>query len=261
MRDFTLIMFELLLRSFVKQEYSFHTFELFLAQKPERSIIIRHDIDDSKFRALKFAEMERRLGISSSYYFRIKKCSFNEDLMRRIADMGHEIGYHYEDLSLNNGNFEKAIVSFEKNLNTFRKIYPVKTICMHGRALSKYDNRALWTKYNYRDFGIIGEPYFDLNYDKVLYLTDTGQSWSGSRYSIRDKVKSKYDFNFHSTFDIIANIDKLPDQIMITSHPDRWAFSLFEWYVINTHMKTRDRLKRILFRNRSINIMENDNQS
>ena len=57
---------------------------------------------------------------------------------------------------------------------------PVKTICMHGSPLSKWDNRDLWKRYNYRDFGIIAEPYFDLDFDEVFYITDTGRSWNKS---------------------------------------------------------------------------------
>ena len=56
--------------------------------------------------------------------------------------------------------FELAIEDFERNLEKFREFYPVKTICMHGSPLSKWDNRDLWKRYDYRDYGIIAEPYF-----------------------------------------------------------------------------------------------------
>ena len=48
--------------------------------------------------------------------------------------------------------------------------------------------RDLWKKYNYRDFGIIGEPYFDVDYSKVLYLTDTGRRWDGDKVNVRDRA-------------------------------------------------------------------------
>ncbi len=85
--------------------------------------------------------------------------------------------------------FELAIEDFERNLEKLRKFYPVKTICMHGSPLSKWDNRDLWKRYNYRDFGIIAEPYFDIDFGEVLYLTDTGRRWDGDRVSVRDKVR------------------------------------------------------------------------
>ena len=76
--------------------------------------------------------------------------------------------------------FELAIDDFRLNLEKLRKFYPVKTICMHGSPLSKWDNRDLWKKYNYRDYGIIGEAYFDIDFGEVLYLTDTGRRWDDS---------------------------------------------------------------------------------
>jgi hypothetical protein len=256
MKDFTIEAFEKLLIELKNQGYSFPSLESFLIHKPQKCVIIRHDIDANKNRALNFAKLEHRLGITSSYYFRIVPCSYDERIIKEVAALNHEIGYHYEDLSMNKGNMEKAFESFKKNLETFRKLYPIKTICMHGRAISKYDNRAIWQKYDYKALGIIGEPYFDLDYNKVLYLTDTGQSWDGSRFSIRDKVQSNYQFHFKSTFDIIRSIDKLPNQILITSHPDRWAFNTLEWYYINTHMASRDKLKRMLFLKRGKNIFK-----
>jgi hypothetical protein len=34
----------------------------------------------------------------------------------------------------------------------------------------------------------VGEPYFDINFEEVLYLTDTGRCWDGDLYNIRDKA-------------------------------------------------------------------------
>jgi len=102
---------------------------------------------------------------------------------------------------------------------------------MHGSPLSKWDNRDLWKKDDYRDFGIIGEPYFDIDFNDVLYLTDTGRAWNTSRGNVRDKVQSKYNYNFKSTFDIIAALenDELPDKIMLNVHPQRWHDTFVPW--------------------------------
>ena len=37
----------------------------------------------------------------------------------------------------------------------------------------------IWSKYNYRKLGIIGEPYFDMDFDQFFYLTVTGRRWNG----------------------------------------------------------------------------------
>ena len=104
---------------------------------------------------------------------------------------------------------------------------------MHGSPRSSFDNKALWKKYNYRDYGIIGEPYFDIDFGEVFYLTDTGRMWDGEKMSIRDKVQGleKNKFSFHSTQEIIfaAGKDQLPDKIMFTFHPQRWNDSFVPW--------------------------------
>jgi len=69
-------------------------------------VILRHDVDRLPENALVFARIEKQVGIKVSYYFRIVEESFDEDIIRQIADMGHEIGYHYENLSAVNSRKE-----------------------------------------------------------------------------------------------------------------------------------------------------------
>jgi len=58
----------------------------------------------------------------------------------------------------------------------------------------------------YKQF--IGEPYFDIDFSEVLYLKDTGREWNTIGGNTRDKVQSKYNYNFKSTFDIIEALEK-----------------------------------------------------
>jgi len=134
-------------------------------------------------------------------------------------------------MDLSKGDIDKAYLSFKKNLEKLRKIAPVKTICMHGSPLSKYDNRRLWDKYEYREEEIICEPYLDIDFNKVLYLTDTGRRWDSNEVSIRDKVNSTYNYQIKSTDQLINLIQEhqLPDQIMINTHPQRWNDNIFYW--------------------------------
>jgi uncharacterized protein (UPF0276 family) len=53
------------------------------------------------------------------------------------------------------GDFQKAVGHFKEQLERLRRIYPVKTICMHGSPMSRHCERDLWERYSYRDFGII----------------------------------------------------------------------------------------------------------
>jgi len=186
--DFTIKSYTRLLGVLRVRGYFFQTVESFIKAPKDKTIILRHDVDRIPDNALKLAKLEHELGIGSTYYFRAVQESWNENIIREIASIGHEIGYHYENLTMCKGDMEQAFVDFKSNLAKLRKIAPVSTICMHGSPLSKWDNRDLWKKYNYRDFGIIGEPYFDVDFSDVFYLTDTGRRWDGARVSVRDKV-------------------------------------------------------------------------
>ena len=108
---------------------------------------------------------------------------------------------------------------------------------MHGSPLSKWDSRDIWQYYDYKNLGIIGEPYFDLNFDEIYYLTDSGRRWDGWRVSIRDKVPQqikwiKEGFYFHSTKKIINSVrqNRLPNNIMFTFHPQRWTNNILPWF-------------------------------
>ncbi len=187
--------------------------------------------------SLAIAKIEHSFDIIASYYFRVVKQSNKPEIIKAIAGLGHEIGYHYEDMTLCKGIPEKAIEHFKRQLDYFRRYYPVKTICMHGAPRSKYDGRGLWRRYDYHDFGIIGEPYFDVDFSKIFYLTDTGRRWDGFNVSLRDKVPIYQDewihqgLVYHSTDDILDAIkqDRLPKQLMVTTHPQRWTDRFGAW--------------------------------
>ncbi len=250
--DFTLLTFENFLRTFQVEGYSFHTFTEYCEEKTsDKYVLLRHDIDKKPENALKIALLEYRLGIKSSFYFLINSSVFNPEIIKEIASLGHEIGYHYRDLSQSLGNYKSAINLFQQNLSNLRSVVPVSTIAMDGSPWSKYDNRDLWKKYDYRDYGIIGEPYFDfLNRDDVLYFTDTGRCWDGDKFNVRDKrinPSSVLQPNFHSTYDFIEWIKKSDNQlpIMITTHPQRWTDNRCEWFLELLMQNAKNVVKRL----------------
>ena len=162
--DFTVAKYEKLLKSLKEAGYTFQTFACFLENPAPRAIILRNDVDARKRYSLRFAKIQAGMQIKATYYFRMVPWSYSRDVIREIAARGHEIGYHYETMDTAGGDILKAYDEFRQNLKTLRETIPVKTICMHGSPLSIYDNRSLWEKYDYRELGIIGEPYFDLDF-------------------------------------------------------------------------------------------------
>lgn len=190
MPDFTLTIYKRLLNELRNAKYEFNSFAEYLMKSDsgKKTIILRHDVDKKPKSSVETAKIENRMGIRGTYYFRVKKSDLPKKEIKAIAALGHEIGYHYEDLDIAEGDVGVAMKIFQKNLACLREITPIKTACMHGSPLSRHDSRYLWKDSDYHKLGIIGEPYFDIDFSKVLYLTDTGRRWDGSRVSIRDKV-------------------------------------------------------------------------
>ncbi|MBE0637806.1 MAG: hypothetical protein IH598_04740 [Bacteroidales bacterium] len=235
--DFTIKQYQQLLKSLQHAGFFFQTFKEYL-QDPmqDKAIILRHDVDLLPQNSLQFAQIQHDFGVKGSYYFRAVPESWDEKVIKEIHALGHEVGYHYENLTTCKGNLEQALEDFKSNLGQLRNLVPVNTICMHGSPRSPYDSKDLWKSYDYRSFGIIGEPYFDINFNKFFYLTDTGRQWDGWRVSVRDKMSQqdnwvKQGLVFHSTNDIInaANKGNLPDKIMMTFHPQRWSDKPLPW--------------------------------
>lgn len=196
---------------------------------------IRHDVDLKPRNSLRVAKIEADLGIKTTYYFRIVPKSYSEAIIREIYSMGHEIGYHYETLSTCNGDVDSAYALFCQNLESLRKVVPIKTICMHGSPRSPWDSKDIWKKYDYHALDIESEPYLDTDFSHNLYLTDTGHRWDGYRVSVRDKITGYQEqwnnqgLSFHSTDDIIHQLT-CPNSplhqsgldLRITTHPQRW---------------------------------------
>jgi hypothetical protein len=242
MRDFNIKTYHHLLDSFQQNGYSFFTFSEYVqdaVQDVPKWLMLRHDVDARPENSMAFARIQADRSIRGTYYFRMVPQSFQEEIILEIASLGHEVGYHYETMDSCKGRVDDAYNEFCMHLERFYKLVPVKTISMHGSPMSPYDNREIWKKYDYRSLGILGEPYFDLDFNEVYYLTDTGRCWDGGRFNVRDKAtqdnpvtnQSFLDLSFHKTDDIIRAVDtgNFPDKAMINFHPQRWNEHWGRW--------------------------------
>ena len=247
--DFTIKKYTKLIEALKSKNYSFQTFDEYLKNSKEKVIILRHDVDLKPRNSLRFARIQSEYGIKGVYYFRAVPASWDEGIIKEIFALGHEIGYHYECLTTCKGNLPKGIKDFETNLNDLRNLAPVSTVCMHGSPMSKYDSKDLWNEYNYKDYGIIGEPYFDVDFNEVYYLTDTGRKWDGNEVSVRDRVNSSFELSFGTTKEIIEaiNIGKLPNKVMFTFHPQRWDDDIYLWSKELVFQNIKNIIKKIFY--------------
>ncbi|MFC1755874.1 hypothetical protein ACFLZK_00575 [Patescibacteria group bacterium] len=228
MRDFTLSKYENLLVALNKRGVQIYGVKCWVEQKPDRGVLIRHDVDRKPINALKVAELELKHNTFTTYYFRSKKNSFKPEIIKEIAEMGHEIGYHYENLSDCKGSYRRAINDFEKNLNILREVTEINTIAMHGKPLSQYKNDSLWNKYNYKKYGILAESFNTIDYTDTYYFTDTGRVWQNNKNNLRDKVNTTLSADINSTEELIKFIDK-EMKVAVVVHPERWNDDIIGW--------------------------------
>lgn len=273
--DFTAGKYKLLLSALKGCGAPFAGFSDIAAGHPEKFIVLRHDVDKKPGNALNLARTEALESIRASYHFRAAGGGFEAEVISEIAALGHEIAYHYEDLSAVAGRRPyrrgevdpavagKAVARFRRNLELLRRLSPVSVISMHGSPLSPVDNRLLWKYYDYHSDGIVCEPYIDIDVSDILYLTDTGRRWDGEGSSVRDRgfmagsaalpgpyagwrvkpaegslmnmtprgMAFRAAFKAGSTDELIEEAlnNRLPDRLIINTHPQRWSDNPLEW--------------------------------
>jgi hypothetical protein len=206
--------------------------EAYLESPARPVVILRHDVDRNAANAVRMARLENVLGLRATYYVRMVSGVFVPAIVRTLHHLGHEVGYHYEVLAKAHGDMAKALDLFEEELTLLRRWAPVRTVCMHGSPLSRWDNLSIWEQSQPADFGLLGEPYLDIDYSQVAYYTDTGRTWDAARTNLRDRVgQDESSFpRVHTTDDLIALIRwaELP-ALCIQTHPERWNASVVGW--------------------------------
>jgi len=236
--DFTLNKYRRLILCFLEAGYRPLRFMDHCAgDSPTAFVVLRHDVDHRPEAALRMAQLEHTLGVQATYNFRLKDFERNTGLLHELLALGHETGYHYEELAHCRGDMSRAQALFVENLRRAREFAPVHTVAMHGSPFSRFSNLDIWKTMDYRDFGLLGEPYLSLDYQYVLYLTDTGRLWNDRRYNIRDRVPQADTRCWPSTEALMREIRRggISRQVMLNVHPGRWnppgARWFYEWGV------------------------------
>ncbi len=63
----------------------------------KKYFINRHDIDTDPLTAERMFEIEKQLGVKSSFYFRLS--TWDDLLIESVLNYGSEVGYHYEEIA------------------------------------------------------------------------------------------------------------------------------------------------------------------
>ena len=188
--------------------------------RESRIVYLRHDVDRLPARAVAMAEAEAGLGVRSTYYFRCdKRMRFPEAAMRRIADLGHETGFHYESLSRCKGDNGAALALFERELAACRAVVEVVTVAPHGAPLSTASNMDFSAGIGPGRFALLGDAT-GIDFTDILYVTDTGGTF-GSPHNLRDRTQGPMlTAPVHPTR--LAERLNGRRRIVLSCHPERW---------------------------------------
>jgi len=234
-RDFTFEIYEELLQAGLEAGYEHITVREYLstAELPDRFIIHRHDVDRKPENALAMARLEAEYDISSTYYFRTITKTFKPELIQEIESLGHEIGYHYEDMDRADGDIEAAHASFSEHLDRIRTHATIDTVCMHGNPLTPHDNRDMWNgDRGFDTYGLLGEAYLSLDFVDVTYFSDTGRTWEDGDLKVKDNPvgSSTKSVQCQSTEQLIESLQTGEiTRYYLLSHPNRWADTFGEY--------------------------------
>jgi len=223
--DFTLRKYTELLKSIMESGYEILTVERFLNKsKHKRVVVLRHDVDKRPLTSLLMATIEHKLGVNSTYYFRLS--TFKPKIVARISSLGHEVGYHYEVVDKSKGDLSKAWRMFKQELGYMRKFVSIVTASQHGNPLSKWNNLSLWDSHDFHEVKLIGEAYLSFMNINITYVSDTGMSWS-SHFSVKDTLPTAV--SLKNTDELIRRIQQNNENFYILVHPDKWSISFFGW--------------------------------
>lgn len=232
MRDFTLAQYGQLVDQLRERVGPLHGVLHWHCEQPSVGVLVRHDVDRKPANAVAMAELEASRGIQTTYYFRVVGSAFDRGAIRAVAAMGHEVGYHYEDLSLAKGDMGRAHLLFREHLGWLRELAPIETVAMHGSPLSPHNNVEMWRQGSLRDYGLQADAFLSVDYAGMPYFTDTGRSWSAGAANLRDKPTSADapPLGVHSSTALLDYVERTrPTRLSLSAHPERWALSGADW--------------------------------
>ncbi|MFC7098958.1 hypothetical protein [Halobaculum marinum] len=233
-------------------DYAFLTVAEYLStdpdERPDRYLIVRHDVDRKVANARRMARIEADRGVSTTYY--VRTSTFDPAFVASLESLGHEVGYHYEDFVRADGDVTEAHERFARNLGMFRRYCDVQTICMHGNPLSPHDNRDMWggdDAVDFAEYDLLGEAYLSMDFVDVTYFSDTGRTWRDGALKIKDYTvgDSEKTVSADTTAELAALLRAGAfDRGCLLVHPERWADSMPELLLERTKDHAINTVKR-----------------
>lgn len=189
MSNFTFSHYSETLNRYQAAGYTVLSFAQFLALStpPQRTLILRHDIDFSLTAALRMARLDHDAGVSSSFFFRLHATNYHPASLEslraydEIRSLGHEIGLHLEPgmphlMDADADTFcDRMKVAFESIIG-----HPIAGFSTHEPA--RADNPELVDSLA-RRWGVAYHAYQPRFTREMKYLSDSGARWREGCFS------------------------------------------------------------------------------
>ncbi len=197
------------------QGYHFVSFEESKALKSMKYVILRHDVDISLERAVRVAEIERNLAVSSTFFLMLHSPFYNlmdeesSRYVKQLHALGHWIGYHY-DLGML-GSKPKLVLEAEVELVSRFFQTPITMIALHNP-----------TSYSKKSFEVPENDVYSCQFfSEIKYVSDSLQRWREGCFC--------------------EHLGHFP-QIQLLIHPFWWSSSGESWErLLRRYRATRER--------------------
>lgn len=172
LKDFTLKSYVKLLQ-YLNQIYKIVPFRE-IPRDDVPYLILRHDVDISLPAALKMAQIERDLGIRSTYFILFYDSLYNPlegnsvSILKQISKIGHEIGFHY---------YPAYYRLFNQNPKKILKVEIQLLEHLLGKKVHSISRHGPWDR---DPFATIKE-YINANHPRLrrdLFIHDSNRAWA-----------------------------------------------------------------------------------
>lgn len=176
--QYRLANYEALLESFQTAGYKFSSFDS--DGPPEhKEILLRHDVDLSLGRALAMAELERELGVRSTYCVLLSAPVYdltapqNVRTLKRISKLGHDIGLHFD--SHRYWNAAEAPSAESVAANVAHELAVLSRLIGEDLSTASFHIPPDWVLD--REFGTFTNTYAPQFFSEIGYVSDSSQKW------------------------------------------------------------------------------------
>lgn len=170
--------------------------------EPERVVYLRHDLDFLTSSALPFAEAEAELGFRATYYVLPTGpynmfSTANRDALRRLVELGHEVGLHYDVQAFAGATTEAHRAELDAQKRALEDVAGcrVTTISTHNPSSGGDDP--------FRTVPGLRHPHDPRDEREILYVSDSRRTWRDAR--------------------LLACFGATPPpRVMFLTHPELW---------------------------------------